>query len=82
MKSWLKYGNHLGIFIAFLFIICFVWFWIRPVHQVLHLQLLELAFFGYKSMNFPSFILGLIQSYIWGYIAVALWFLSCWKKRA
>ncbi|NGX28177.1 MAG: hypothetical protein K940chlam1_00352 [Candidatus Anoxychlamydiales bacterium] len=77
MKNWIKQGNHVGIFLALLFIICFVWFWIRPVNQTLHMQLLEIFFYGFRGMNFGSFILGLIQSYIWGYIGVILWHWTC-----
>jgi len=43
---------------------------------MLHMQLLELSFYGYDGMNVKSFIFGLIQSYIWGYIGVGLWCLS------
>ena len=73
MKEWLKYGNKVGVFLALLFIACFVWYWVQPVHQELHMQRLELSFFGYQGMNSGSFIFGLVQSYIWGYIGVALW---------
>lgn len=76
MKNCFQYGNHVGVFLALLFILCFVWYWLLPVHQELHLQLLELSFFGYNGMNVTSFILGLVQSYIWGYIGVALWRLA------
>ena len=81
MKEWLRIGNKVGIFLALLFIVCFVWYWVHPVHQELHMQLLELSFFGYEGMNVSSFILGLVQSYIWGYIGVALWqstYTCCW----
>ncbi len=87
MKDWGKRGNRVGIFLALLFIVCFVWFWIRPVHQGLHLQMLQLWFFGYDGMNVFSFVLGLVQSYLWGYIGVGLWCLaslgctSCCKKK-
>jgi hypothetical protein len=83
MKPWLKNSNKIGIFLVLLFIICFSWYWIRPVHQNLQMQILEYGFFGFKGMNFLSFIFGLIQSYIWGYIIVTLWFISsgfCCKK--
>ncbi len=73
MKCWIKQGNRVGIFLALLFIFCFAWFWLRPIHQQLHTEFLELAYFGFNGMNFPSFILGIIQSYVWGYIGVGLW---------
>lgn len=76
MKDCIKHGNRLGIFLMLLFILCFIWYWIHPVQQQLHMQILELLFFWYKGMNVGSFISGLVQSYIWGYIFVVLWCLS------
>lgn len=81
MKDWIKHGNHVGIFLALLFVICFAWFWLHPVHQQLHAQILELTYYGYSGMNFPSFVLGIIQSYIWGYIGVGLWRLTCCRCK-
>lgn len=76
MKDCLKIGNKVGIFLAMLFIVCFLWYWVHPVQQELHLQLLELSFFGFKGMDLGSLFLGLVQSYIWGYIGVGLWHLA------
>ncbi len=69
-------SHRVGLFFVLLFVICFVWFYIRPVEQGLHLNLLRLSYFGYDGMNVTSFIFGAIQSYIWGYIAVGLWYLT------
>ena len=81
MNKWIKQGNRVGIFLALLFVMCFAWYWLHPVHQELHMQILELSFFGYSGMNSVSFISGLIQSYIWGYIGTGLWYLSaCCQK--
>ena len=76
MKCWLKLGNRVGIFLGLLFIVCFAWYWLRPVNQELHMDLFELLFYGFSGMNFPGFILGIIQSYVWGYIGAALWCIS------
>ncbi len=76
MNTLLKIGHQVGTFLAILFLLCFVWFWIRPVHQELHLELLELSFFGFQGMNTTSFIVGLVQSYIWGYVGVYIWRLA------
>lgn len=86
MKGFVKHSNHLGVFLALVFIGCFLWYWIHPVQQDFHLKFLQSAFFGYTDMNITSFILGLIQSYIYGYIFTALWDLSsnlsgCRHKR-
>lgn len=71
-------GGRVGLFFVILFIVCFVWFYLRAGSdsEPLHNSLLALSFFGWSGMNLVSFILGLIQSFIWGYLAVALWRLS------
>ena len=80
-------GPRVGAFLAALFIICFAWFWLRggdAALQALHFDLLRLSFFSFTDMNAASFILGLIQAYIWGYIAVFLWILAgcCGKGQS
>ncbi len=77
MKNCGKHGNHLGIFLGLVFILCFLWYWIHPVQQQFHLQFLESAFFGFNGMNMRSFVLGLIQSYVYGYIFHGVWCISC-----
>jgi hypothetical protein len=76
MKDCIKHGNHLGIFFVLLFILCFFWYWLHPVQQEFHLKFLQSLFFGYSEMNAISFILGIIQSYIWGYIIAIIWYFS------
>ncbi|MBS0621505.1 MAG: hypothetical protein JSR80_00900 [Verrucomicrobia bacterium] len=77
MKGYLRHANHLGIFLAILFILCFAWQWIHPASSQAGLHLFESFFFGYTGKNILSFILGLIESYIWGYIFFGLYCLSC-----
>lgn len=74
-----KCANHLGLFLALLFVICF--FWWRPAEVAdLHLKLLRMAFLGFDGLNAKSFVLGLVQSYIWAYVGLALWHLiGCCK---
>lgn len=78
-QSFGKLGARMGLFFAILFVVCFVWFYVRSggseIKQ-LHDNLFALSFLGWSGMNIGSFILGLIQTFIWGYIAVALWNLS------
>lgn len=75
-KACWKCGHRLGITLALAFIICFLWFYVNPVEQGLHLALFKVSFLGYTGMNGLSFLLGLIQSYIWGLIFAGLWFLA------
>lgn len=67
-------ANRWGLFLAVLFVLCFIWYYLRPDPE-LHFRLLRQAFFGYSGMNPASFILALIQAYIWGYIGVGVWYL-------
>ncbi len=71
--TYLKIANRTGIFLVTLFIICFLWYYIRPVEQELHLKLFRLAYFGFGGMGLSDFILGIIQTYIWAYIIVAIY---------
>ena len=73
---YLKQSHKIGIFIALLFVVCYIWFFINPDGRILHKELFRLSFLGFQEMNFVGFILGLIQSYIWGYIAVGVWKLT------
>ncbi|NQT49865.1 hypothetical protein HQ571_04185 [Candidatus Kuenenbacteria bacterium] len=79
--SW-KCANHLGMFFLVLFVICFLWYYIRPVEQEMHLSMLKMSFFGFDGMNVMSFILGAIQAYIWGFIVSGVWALvGCHGKN-
>ncbi|MDP3995756.1 MAG: hypothetical protein Q8P74_00715 [bacterium] len=71
--NYFKLANSVGLFLAALFVVCFVWYYIRPIEQELHSGLFRLVFFGFNGMNFSSFIAGIIQSYLWAYIGVGIW---------
>ena len=78
-----KCGSRIGLFLAAFFVICFVWYYLRPVEQGLHMKLLKMSYSGFDGMNTKSFLLGLVQSYIWGYIGVGLWLLvGCCHKHS
>ncbi|PIZ94320.1 MAG: hypothetical protein COX81_03750 [Candidatus Magasanikbacteria bacterium CG_4_10_14_0_2_um_filter_37_12] len=76
-------GNSIGLFLSLLFIVCFVWYFVHPVEQTMHLQMFRLSYVGFSGMNIQSFISGLFQTYICGYVGVGLWILvgCCFKKR-
>jgi hypothetical protein len=76
-KNYWAWAHKLGIFFIIFFVACFVWYYIHPVNPELQLQALQIQFFGFSGMNFPSFILAAIQSYIWGYLVAILWMLAC-----
>ncbi|MBI5023021.1 MAG: hypothetical protein HZC05_02550 [Candidatus Magasanikbacteria bacterium] len=77
-------ANRIGLFLAILFVFCFVFHYFRPVDAELRVKLFQMAFLGFSGMNFASFVLGLIQSYIYAYIGFGLWFLvgCCIKSGA
>lgn len=70
--SYWKCANRVGLFLSLLFIICF--FWVRPTDlKDLHQDLLRMAFLGFDGLNAKSFVLGLLQSYLWAFVGVGLW---------
>lgn len=78
-KTYKKFALQVGSLFALAFVACFAWYWIRgggAELQTLHLNSLKLAFFGFTGMNLASFVAGLVQSFIWGLIAVGLWRLA------
>lgn len=69
-------GWTLSVLFAVLYVLCFVWYWIRggdSALQEFHLNSLRLAFFGFTGMNAASFIAGLVQAFIWGWIVAVIW---------
>lgn len=74
--TYIKQSHKLGIFFGILFAVCFAWFYINPALNELHKELFQLTFLGLDDMNGVGFIIGLVQSYVWAYIAVALWKLA------
>lgn len=76
MSDCLKKGNHIGLFLALIFVLAYLMYWVHPVQQELRVDVLQALFFGFEGMDGLSFILGLIQSYIWGYIFCFLWCLA------
>jgi len=84
-KNYWQIPLHLGIFFVSLFIICFFWPLVIQAESLrtLHLQILQMSYLGYSGLNFSSFILGAIQSFIGAYILVGLWRLagSFFKKN-
>ena len=73
--SYLKQANRIGLFFVLVFVICFAWYFIMPSGQKLHLELFQMSYFGFNAVDVTGFIVGAIQTYIWGYIATGLWYL-------
>lgn len=74
--SFMRLAHKLSTLFVLLFIICFIWYWINPAEQALHLALFKMKFFAFSGMNITSFISGFIQVIIWGHIVAALLLIS------
>ncbi|MBT4349992.1 hypothetical protein HOD19_04435 [bacterium] len=72
-QDYWHYANKIGLLFIIIFAIIFFWSYFHPVHLALQRQMLEITFFGFNGMNMPSFFVGAVQSYFWGYIVVILW---------
>lgn len=73
-------GWTLSLLFSLGFLVCFVWTFILTGDQrELHLSLLQLSYLKFSGLDAVSFISGLVQSFVWGWI-VALVFLWLWKR--
>ncbi len=63
-------GNALSIFLAVTFTICVVWGLATPVSMHMH-GAWEPLLPGFRWISFPSFLIGLIEAYLYGwYVAL------------
>jgi len=69
-------AHRIGIFLALLFTICFVWYYINPNAQEMHVEMFKVAYLGFSGMNVASFLLAVVQTYLWGYVFLGIWILS------
>lgn len=65
-KAW-----RFGLFVVALYVIYFIWLWINP-EKTMHLQMMRECFLWFSGINFWSFVLGLIESFISGLIVFGL----------
>lgn len=71
------HAHKMGLLFVLLFTICFFWPYFHPTQSALHLQMMQMNFFGFSGVNWPSFLTGLIQVYFWGYIVAIIWKIVC-----
>lgn len=69
-------SHRLGVFLVLLLIVCSVWYYVNPSGREMHLEMFRMSYLGFSGMNMMSFILALVQTYIWGYVFVGVWWLS------
>ncbi len=68
-----KLGLTLSTFFALGFIIDYFWhLTMSGMQRDLYLDLLQLFYIGFTGFNFSSFVSGLIQIYIWGWITACV----------
>lgn len=78
-KTYTKLALQVGALFGGLYVLCFFWPAVRGLSaelSALHLQMWQIAFFGFSGFNVASFISGLVQSFIYGLIAVGVWRLA------
>ena len=78
-KTYSKLALQVGALFGGLYVLCFFWPAIRGLDaelSALHLKMWQIAFFGFSGFNVASFIFGLVQSVVWGVIAVGVWRLA------
>lgn len=78
-KTYSKLAVQVGMLFGGLYVLCFFWPAIRGMDAelaALHWKMWQMAFFGFSGFNVASFISGLIQSFIFGLIAVGVWRLA------
>lgn len=68
-KSFSKKGMFFGNVFALLFVLCFFWYYaVGADYQKLYVDLHKMSFMWFSGMNFASFVSGLAQAYIFGWI--------------
>lgn len=79
MKSKCDYKHiavPLGLMFSLLYFVAYFWGYTESdlTVKALHLNVLRLAFLGFTGLNGVSFLLGLVQSFVWGLIVAGLFF--------
>lgn len=68
-----KLGWVLSIFFSLAFVVCFAWaFILKGELYDLHLNILRMTYLFFGGIDFASFISGLVQTFIWGWIVAAV----------
>lgn len=77
-KSFGKKGMFFGNIFALLFVLCFFWYYaVGEDFQKLYMDLHRMSFLWFKGMDFASFVSGLVQAYILGWIVALVIKIAC-----
>jgi len=75
-----RFGWTLSLAISLFYIVDFIWGFTLPVDvQTKYMELLSIAYIGFTGFDVLSFILGLIQVFIWGWVIAGI-FGGIWNK--
>lgn len=80
--------KHLGATLAFLgavsYVVCHLWGFVLPIDvQELHQNLLRISVLGWSGMNVTSFVLGVLEWAVWGWIiGVAFATIGTWCAKS
>ncbi|MBI5135217.1 hypothetical protein HZA86_03215 [Candidatus Uhrbacteria bacterium] len=69
-----KCAHRVGLFLAALFVICFGFHSVYQPDPEFLLKMFQSVYLGFTGMDLTSFLLGAIQTYIWAYIGVGIWY--------
>ena len=75
-EKWLSWSNRIGVFFVFLFIIDVLWHYLRPVQPELINQFYEISYLWFTGFNLQSLVLALVQTYVWAYVIVGIWYIT------
>lgn len=68
MLSWKVVSCSLGLSTAISFVLCVLW--VLVTLESLHMHpFLEMVLPGFRWLSWPSFLLGLVESFLWGFYA-------------
>lgn len=60
----------IGVLGALFFVICILWYYVLPAElQQLHVDLLRVSLPGFTWLTVGTFILGLVESFVYGFVA-------------
>ncbi|MDP2325156.1 MAG: DUF5676 family membrane protein, partial [Gammaproteobacteria bacterium] len=69
---WKVVSSALGVWGAVSFVLCVLWGLVTPESLHMH-QFLEMVLPAFQWLSWQGFLLGLVESFLWGFYAGALY---------
>ena len=83
-EKWVNWSHRIGMFLVISLIVDISWHYIMtPDYGLIH-DFYKESFLGFTGFNLKSIIFALIQTYLWSYIFVGIWYLTedlCKNKK-